>query len=67
MVLFSGVLRPSAQAPLYLVDHGESGPIRCNRCKAYMCPYMQFTDGGRRYQCSFCNCLNEGDAQLQER
>ncbi|XP_077597829.1 protein transport protein Sec24D [Stigmatopora nigra] len=47
------------EAPLTLVDHGENGPIRCNRCKAYMCPYMQFTEGGRRYQCAFCNCVNE--------
>ncbi|CAL8395578.1 unnamed protein product [Arctogadus glacialis] len=47
------------QTPLYLVNHGETGPIRCNRCKAYMCPYMQFIDGGRRFQCAFCNCVNE--------
>ncbi|XP_023773880.1 protein transport protein Sec24D-like, partial [Cyanistes caeruleus] len=45
--------------PLYLVNHGETGPIRCNRCKAYMCPFMQFIEGGRRYQCGFCNCIND--------
>ncbi|XP_061524944.1 protein transport protein Sec24D [Phycodurus eques] len=50
---------PKNETPLYLVNHGESGPIRCNRCKAYMCPYMQFIDGGRRYQCAFCSCVNE--------
>ncbi|XP_019711723.1 protein transport protein Sec24D [Hippocampus comes] len=50
---------PNNETPLYLVNHGESGPIRCNRCKAYMCPYMQFIDGGRRYQCAFCSCINE--------
>ncbi|XP_015802499.3 protein transport protein Sec24D [Nothobranchius furzeri] len=50
---------PKNETPLYVVNHGESGPIRCNRCKAYMCPYMQFIDGGRRYQCGFCNCVNE--------
>uniref|UniRef100_A0A8C8E0D9 SEC24 homolog D, COPII coat complex component n=1 Tax=Oryzias sinensis TaxID=183150 RepID=A0A8C8E0D9_9TELE len=50
---------PKNEAPLYAVNHGETGPIRCNRCKAYMCPYMQFIDGGRRYQCTFCNCVNE--------
>ncbi|XP_010140462.1 PREDICTED: protein transport protein Sec24C, partial [Buceros rhinoceros silvestris] len=43
----------------YLVDHGESGPIRCNRCKAYMCPFMQFIEGGRRFQCCFCSCVTE--------
>ncbi|CAH6789092.1 Sec24d [Phodopus roborovskii] len=47
------------QTPLYLVNHGESGPVRCNRCKAYMCPFMQFIEGGRRYQCGFCSCVNE--------
>ncbi|KAJ8271372.1 hypothetical protein COCON_G00102310 [Conger conger] len=36
---------PKNETPLYLVDHGESGPIRCNRCKAYMCPFMQFMEG----------------------
>uniref|UniRef100_A0AAX7UXG6 SEC24 homolog D, COPII coat complex component n=1 Tax=Astatotilapia calliptera TaxID=8154 RepID=A0AAX7UXG6_ASTCA len=49
----------SVQTPLYVVNHGDTGPVRCNRCKAYMCPYMQFIDGGRRYQCGFCNCVNE--------
>ncbi|CAB1345193.1 unnamed protein product, partial [Coregonus sp. 'balchen'] len=50
---------PKNETPMYVVNHGETGPIRCNRCKAYMCPYMQFIDGGRRYQCGFCNCVNE--------
>uniref|UniRef100_A0A673K543 Protein transport protein Sec24C-like n=1 Tax=Sinocyclocheilus rhinocerous TaxID=307959 RepID=A0A673K543_9TELE len=50
---------PPDETPPYLVDHGESGPIRCNRCKAYMCPYMQFIEGGRRFQCGFCSCVTE--------
>uniref|UniRef100_A0A8C1PYW0 SEC24 homolog C, COPII coat complex component n=1 Tax=Cyprinus carpio TaxID=7962 RepID=A0A8C1PYW0_CYPCA len=50
---------PPDETPPYLVDHGESGPIRCNRCKAYLCPYMQFSEGGRRFQCGFCNCVTE--------
>jgi protein transport protein SEC24 len=42
-----------------LTDFGlASGPVRCNRCKAYMCPFMQFIDGGRRFQCAFCK-VNE--------
>uniref|UniRef100_A0A667Z339 SEC24 homolog C, COPII coat complex component n=1 Tax=Myripristis murdjan TaxID=586833 RepID=A0A667Z339_9TELE len=51
---------PPDETPPYLVDHGEGGPIRCNRCKAYMCPYMQFIEGGRRFQCGFCSCVTEG-------
>ncbi|XP_073691718.1 protein transport protein Sec24D isoform X2 [Garra rufa] len=54
---------PKNETPLYIVNHGEAGPIRCNRCKAYMCPYMQFIDGGRRYQCGFCSCVNEVPVQ----
>ncbi|XP_036392862.1 protein transport protein Sec24C isoform X1 [Megalops cyprinoides] len=50
---------PPDEAPPCIVDHGEGGPIRCNRCKAYMCPYMQFIDGGRRFQCAFCSCVTE--------
>ncbi|XP_048026353.1 protein transport protein Sec24C isoform X4 [Megalobrama amblycephala] len=50
---------PPDETPPYLVDHGESGPIRCNRCKAYMCPFMQFIEGGRRFQCGFCSCVTE--------
>ncbi|KAI0237798.1 Protein transport protein Sec24C [Lamellibrachia satsuma] len=51
-------LHPS-EKPLPVVDLGELGPIRCNRCKAYMCPYMPFIDGGRRFQCTFCHCHTE--------
>uniref|UniRef100_A0A8C1Q495 SEC24 homolog D, COPII coat complex component n=1 Tax=Cyprinus carpio TaxID=7962 RepID=A0A8C1Q495_CYPCA len=54
---------PKNETPLYIVNHGEAGPIRCNRCKAYMCPYMQFMEGGRRYQCGFCSCINEVPVQ----
>ncbi|XP_048843532.1 protein transport protein Sec24C isoform X2 [Brienomyrus brachyistius] len=50
---------PENEGPLPVVDHGEGGPIRCNRCKAYMCPYMQFIEGGRRFQCAFCSCVTE--------
>ncbi|XP_066576734.1 protein transport protein Sec24D [Amia ocellicauda] len=63
-VPLAAVIKPLATIPrnegqLHLVNHGETGPLRCNRCKAYMCPFMQFIDGGRRYQCSFCSCVNE--------
>lgn len=33
---------------------GELGPVRCKRCKAYMSPFMQFIENGRRFQCPFC-------------
>ncbi|XP_037352875.1 protein transport protein Sec24C isoform X1 [Talpa occidentalis] len=63
-VPLAAVIKPLARLPPeeaspYLVDHGESGPLRCNRCKAYMCPFMQFIEGGRRFQCCFCSCIND--------
>ncbi|CAK5112195.1 unnamed protein product [Meloidogyne enterolobii] len=32
----------------------DQGPVRCQRCKAYMCPFMEFIDGGRKFRCPFC-------------
>lgn len=43
-----------------IVNLGELGPVRCIRCKAYMCPFMQFIDSGRRFQCLFCKATTEG-------
>jgi len=45
--------------PTPIVDLGQLGPVRCLRCKAYMCPFMTFTDGGKRFQCSFCKATTE--------
>ncbi|RCN32926.1 Sec23/Sec24 trunk domain protein [Ancylostoma caninum] len=38
-----------------IIDLGPGGPVRCQRCKAYMCPFMEFQDGGRRFRCPFCH------------
>ncbi|RUS83129.1 hypothetical protein EGW08_009118 [Elysia chlorotica] len=51
-------LGPQEQPPP-LVDLGELGPVRCKRCKAYMNPFMQFIDGGRRFQCVFCGAATD--------
>jgi len=40
------------------VDFGESGPIRCTQCKAYMSPHMHFVDRGRKFKCCFCGTSN---------
>ena len=38
---------------------GELGPVRCKRCKAYMCPFMVFIDNGKRFQCPFCDDVTQ--------
>ncbi|XP_068231353.1 protein transport protein Sec24C [Palaemon carinicauda] len=63
-VPFSLILSPLAETPptdnpLYIGTSLESGPVRCNRCKAYMSPLMQFMDGGQKYQCKLCRGIVE--------
>jgi len=45
--------------PPPVVNLGDLGPPRCIRCKAYMSPFMTFTDGGKRFQCVFCKATTE--------
>lgn len=40
-------------------DLGGFGPVRCIRCKAYMCSFMKFIDGGKQFQCAFCDAFTE--------
>jgi protein transport protein SEC24 len=35
-------------------DFGEMGPIRCQRCRAYISAFFEFIDGGQAYRCPFC-------------
>ncbi|XP_052892317.1 protein transport protein Sec24D [Anopheles moucheti] len=63
-VPFALIISPFARTvegelPIPIVDFGEMGPIRCIRCKAYICSTMQFLDGGRRFQCQFCKATTE--------
>lgn len=48
------------EVPIQVVDLGEEGPIRCNRCRAYISPWCTFTHGGSRFECSICSHSNEG-------
>lgn len=50
---------PDDENQIRYVLHGAGGPVRCNRCKAYMNPFMQFIDGGRRFICNICNHSSE--------
>ncbi|KAL0073653.1 Sec23/Sec24 trunk domain-containing protein [Phycomyces blakesleeanus] len=50
--------RPDEVA-IQTVDHGEEGPIRCSRCRAYINPFSTFIQGGGRYACNICSHSNE--------
>ncbi|XP_055518262.1 LOW QUALITY PROTEIN: protein transport protein Sec24C-like [Leucoraja erinacea] len=49
---------PEGEAPVHLVDCGESDPIQCEKCAAYMCSMMQFLDNGHTFQCPFCDRIS---------
>ncbi|XP_050235388.1 protein transport protein SEC24 C-like [Mercurialis annua] len=48
-----------AEEPVQVVDFGESGPVRCSRCKGYINPLMRFIDQGRRFICNLCGFSDE--------
>jgi len=61
---FALVVQPLAlprpdEEPLRVVDFGQDGPVRCSHCKAYMNPHMRWVEGGRRFQCNFCDKLTD--------
>ena len=41
------------------IRFGKAGIVRCRRCRAYVNPFVQFIDGGRRWRCNFCGLTNE--------
>ncbi|KAF2718450.1 beta-sandwich domain of Sec23/24 [Polychaeton citri CBS 116435] len=42
-----------------VLDFGDSGPPRCRRCRAYINPFMIFSNGGNRMTCNLCGHPNE--------
>ena len=47
------------------IDYGEDGPFRCQRCKAYVNPFMQFKENGNTAECNLCSFLNQVPANYQ--
>ncbi|KAK4765115.1 hypothetical protein SAY86_026205 [Trapa natans] len=48
-----------SEEPIQVVDFGESGPVRCSRCKGYINPFMRFIDQGRKFICNLCGFTDE--------
>jgi len=48
---------PDEQIPI--VNFGPAGIIRCRRCRAYVNPFVRFSDVGRRWRCNFCDLIND--------
>lgn len=62
------VLQPLAkqtdgEQAIPVLDFGEAGPPRCRRCRAYINPFMIFSNGGNRMTCNLCGHPNEVAAE----
>ena len=42
-----------------IMDYGEAGPLRCNRCRGYVNPNWIFTQNGSVGVCNLCRMNNE--------
>ena len=61
---FGLILQPLAdpiigETGVPIVNAGPTGPLRCTRCRAYMCSKNVFTNGGKNYTCFLCSHNND--------
>lgn len=42
-----------------VVDFGQTGIVRCKRCRTYINPYVSWVENGRRWRCNLCGMLND--------
>ena len=58
-----GLLRPMApcdeEDDVDVVQPGNSGIIRCKRCRTYINAFVTWLENGRRWRCNICAMLNE--------
>lgn len=49
-----------------VIDFGESGPPRCQRCRGYINSHCTFSEGGQKFVCNLCGASTDGNKKLSE-
>lgn len=67
---FAVIIQPLAlpeagEEEVPLASTSEEGPVRCARCKAYMCAFHRWTDSGRAWICALCTARNDTPPHYQ--
>ena len=50
-------LHPGQAVPV--VNMGSVGIVRCKTCRAYINPFVEWLEGGRRWRCNLCAIIND--------
>ena len=61
---YNGMRRPTlaehpSGEPIPVVNFGGAGVVRCDSCRAYINPFVQFMEGGRSWKCNMCGKVNQ--------
>lgn len=63
------IVQPFAQlreeeGSIPVVDFGETGPPRCERCRGYINAWCVFIEGGQKFMCNLCGATTQGSFPL---
>lgn len=50
----------SEEGTVPVVDFGDVGPPRCQRCRGYINAWCMFVDGGQKFICNLCGGSTDG-------